>query len=49
MRFLYGVIALVVWLWFLDYAAANGAVNITDWQCILSSSIVVAGAMAGGA
>lgn len=47
MRFLYGVIAMGLWVWFLDVATSGGVV-VTDYQTILTTAIVVAGAMAGG-
>ncbi len=49
MRFFYGVIAMGLWVLFLEACSTHGAANFTDWQCILTCSIVAAGAMAGGA
>lgn len=48
MRFLYGVIAIALWVWFLDYCVTSGGMIITDNQTILTMAIVAAGAMAGG-
>ena len=47
MRFVYGVIALIVWCVFVAWIMSQGVAVSNDMQ-ILSTAIVVAGAMAGG-
>ena len=47
MRFVYGLLAFVVWAMLLGYAQTAG-MNITNEVQILSFAIVIAGAMAGG-
>lgn len=47
MRFVYGLLAFVVWSMFIGYAL-TAEMNITNEVQILSLAIVVAGAMAGG-
>lgn len=47
MRFLYGAIGFSLWVWVLGYFVTNGAM-IDDNTVILSTAIIVCGAMAGG-
>ena len=47
MRYLYGIFALIAWLVFLGYVQTTGIV-VTNDVSIISTAIVVAGAMAGG-
>lgn len=47
MRFVYGAIALIVWCIFGAWIISQGIAVSNDIQ-ILSTAIVVAGAMAGG-
>lgn len=47
MRFLYGALALIIWSILGLYMISQGVAVSNDMQ-ILSTAIVVAGAMAGG-
>lgn len=47
MRYLYGIGALIIWTLFIGYCVTKG-VKINSNMQLLSISIVVAGAMAGG-
>ena len=47
MRYLYGIFALIIWCIFLVYVTATGIEISNDVQ-IITTAIVVAGAMAGG-
>jgi len=47
MRFLYGLLAFFIWGYVLCLFAANG-ITMTDTTIIISLSIVVGGALAGG-
>ena len=47
MRFIYGAIALIAWCVFEAWIAGQGIAISNDLQ-ILSTAIVVAGAIAGG-
>lgn len=47
MRFVYGAIAILIWCILGVYVLSQGVVVSNDMQ-ILSTAIVVAGAMAGG-
>ena len=47
MRFLYGAMGFLLWVSVLGYLATNGAM-IDDNTIILSTAIIVCGAMAGG-
>lgn len=47
MRFMYGALALIVWCVFGAWIISQGVAVSNDMQ-ILSTAIVVAGAMAGG-
>ena len=47
MRYLYGIGALIIWTLFIGYCVTQGVQINGDMQ-LLSISIVVAGAMAGG-
>ncbi len=46
-RYLYGIGALILWTLFISYCMSKGIKINSDMQ-LLSMSIVVAGAMAGG-
>ena len=47
MRFIYGAIALIAWCVFEAWIISQGVAVSSDMQ-ILSTAIIVAGAMAGG-
>ena len=47
MRYLYGIFALIIWCVFIGYVMTKGIEISNDVQ-IITSAIVVAGAMAGG-
>ena len=47
MRFVYGALALIVWCILVAYVISQGISVSNDMQ-ILTTAIVVAGAMAGG-
>lgn len=47
MRFMYGVLALIVWCVLGAWIISQGVAVSNDMQ-ILSTAIIVAGAMAGG-
>ena len=47
MRYLYGFGALIIWTLFIGYCMTKGVKINSDIQ-LLSLSIVIAGAMAGG-
>ena len=47
MRFIYGALALIIWCVFVAWIIGQGVAMSNDMQ-ILSTAIVVAGAMAGG-
>ena len=47
MRMLYGIIVGILWVYFLICVEATGCV-VSDQTFVLSSAIVIAGAMAGG-
>ena len=45
MRFVYGIISLLLWLWFV----VNVCPGLSDEATMITCAIVAAGAMAGGA
>ena len=47
MRFIYGALALIVWCVLVAWTISQGVAVSNDMQ-ILSTAIIVAGAMAGG-
>ena len=47
MRYLYGIFTLIIWCVFIEYVMTKGIEISNDVQ-IITTAIVVAGAMAGG-
>lgn len=47
MRMLYGILVGILWVYLLIWVEAMGCV-VSDQTFVLSSAIVIAGAMAGG-
>ena len=48
MRFLYGVVACFVWSCFCVFLMSKYDMKVSNDMQILSSAIIIAGAMAGG-
>lgn len=48
MRFLYGIVACFVWSFFCMFIMTKHGIKVSNDIQILSTAIIIAGAMAGG-